>query len=172
MLKLATIDFIFLAIIVFFAVKCALSGFVAEVLKKLSVVLGVVFAWGARLHVASFLRERGISQNPLLLELLAVIFVFVCVFLLVQILMHIISAVINSVELVSSLDKTLGFFFGIIEGLVIVVILLWLLYAFSFAGGTNYCNDSFFFHLLMPKITVEIQEMMPAIPMTPPAQVL
>ena len=171
MLKFSAIDIFLLLVIAFFAVKCALTGLVAEIMKKLAVVLGVVFAFAFRLRAAAMIFSAGITQNRILAVSLGALAVFVCVFLAVHILMQIIGAAINSVKILSSLDKTLGFFFGILEGFVVVIVILAILYMLSLSGGRDFCSDSFFFRLIFPKVTTEIREFVPPI-VAPPIQVL
>ena len=169
MASLTLIDLIFASIIFIFAIKCAVVGLVAEILKKLSIVFGLFFAFALRSSVASFLFESNIVKNRFAAEALALLLVFIFVFVAIQIVMHIIGAGIKSVKILSSLDKTLGFFFGIIEGCVVVMIILWLLCLISSLSGVDFCSKSLFFNLLMPSITPEMQEYVPVVPVTTPA---
>ena len=155
------LDLFFVVVILIFAVKCALTGLVAELLKKLAVVLGVLCAFLFSPTVSALL--IGTVKNPFLAQLCAIILIFSLVFVLLHILMSLISAVLNSVKILASLDKTLGFFFGIIEGLVVVLLILFILYGAELVGLTDICSKSFFFNLIFPKITPVIQSEIPQI---------
>lgn len=145
------IDLFFVVIILIFAVKCAITGLVAELLKKLSVVLGILCAFA----FSPSLTEVFIHtlKSPFLSLLCAIVLIFSVVFVALHILMSITSALLNSVTILASLDKTLGFFFGIIEGVVVVLLLLFILYGAQLLGLTDICSRSLFFNLIFPKIT-------------------
>ncbi len=160
------LDLFFVVIILIFAVKCALTGLVAELLKKLAVVLGVLCAFLFSPSVSSLLIDT--VKNPFLAQLCAIILIFALVFVALHILMTILGVLLNSVKILASLDKTLGFFFGIIEGLVVVLLLLFILYGAELLGLTDICSKSLFFNLLFPKITPVIQGEILSQPLNPP----
>ena len=83
--------------------------------------------------------------------LLAFLLIFMLVFLILQIIKTIIGHAFDT-EIMGGLDKALGFFFGIIEGLAVVMLILVLLSVQPFIPMDNAFATSFFFRLLSPLI--------------------
>ena len=165
------IDVFFAIILLFFSVKCALTGFVAEIMKKMAVVLGILCAFLFSPTIAKLF--QGAVQNPFLAQVCAIALIFIIVFPAIHILMQIIGTVLRSVKILASLDKTLGFFFGIIEGFIVIILLLLILYVAELAGITDLCSKSFFFNLIFPRLVpIVTTEFAPLTTNINPTQVL
>lgn len=119
-----TIDVVFGILILIVAIAGLVNGFRKEVFGKVTPVVSCVlsFLFYQRLvePVESYVKNH----------ILSVILSFLLIFIIVFIVMKIIELVIDKIfggEIFKSLDRTLGFFFGIIEGMALVCIILMIL---------------------------------------------
>lgn len=118
------IDIVFCGIVFFFAILGLIKGFVDMVFNKLAPILSI---WGAILFykILSVYLEPFIKQD-VVRYILSFLIIFAGFFIVVKILQRIVSAVFRAVIL-SQLNRTLGFFMGIIEALAIIVLILFVL---------------------------------------------
>ncbi len=125
-MNLSFLDLFFLAVVLLFAIIALIRGVWNELLDKAAIFLGVWFAilFYARL---ALLFNAKIKSN-LLCCIIAFLSIFVVVFLLVKIIQHIVSPFLQN-DLLGPLNHTLGFAFGVLEGLAVVVLLVMLLNA-------------------------------------------
>lgn len=118
------LDFVFLAVVILFAVRCYFRGFVQELLSMAAIILGVFLAIVFYRPAGEFLAQKlGVKSFP---EVLGFLAVFLIVFLLIKILQGVLSSVIASVNL-EKVDRGLGFFLGAAEGVLLVSVVLILL---------------------------------------------
>lgn len=138
-------DWILSGLILIFAFSGLAKGFANNVLGKLAFILGVVFAclFYAKIAVVFF---KG-TESVALKNALSFLLIFIAVFLIVKIVQGIISKIFAWQPL-KSLDRTLGFFFGIIEGLAVVWLILFLLSIQPFFSAENLIRGSFYQNLI------------------------
>ncbi len=117
------IDVIFLAIILVFAIVSAIKGFINAIFNKLCWILGLI---------AAFLFYKMLSvpmmdfvKNQIASDVLSFLVIFIAVFLFIKIIQTILSKVFDG-EIMKGLDRSLGFFFGLVEGIVIVYVFIFL----------------------------------------------
>jgi membrane protein required for colicin V production len=120
------IDIIFAALMVIIIVRCALKGFVEEVMSVAALVLGFGTAFFFHKKGAAFLVERYIPDMKILPEVLAFVAIFLIVFLAVKFLEFILKDIIARIHL-SGVDRFLGAVFGFIEGIVLVSLAIFVL---------------------------------------------
>lgn len=144
-MNFTVVDWIFSIMILIFAFSGLIRGFVDNVFGKLAFILGILFAclFYVNISVAVF---KGI-ENVVLKNVLSFLLIFVVVFLVVKIVQGIISKIFTWQPL-KSLDKTLGFFFGIIEGFAVVWLILFLLSIQPFFSAENLVSNSFYQNLI------------------------
>lgn len=155
-MSFAVIDYIFCLIILIFAIVGVVKGFIDNLFGKLAWILGILGAF--------FFYDR-VSQNVLiginnvvLSNILAFIILFVVIFLIVKIIQVILSKIFKGVIL-GSLDKALGFFFGLVEGLAIVALIIFLLCNQTLFDLGGMLNGSFFLDMFNQFLsTVDINE--------------
>lgn len=144
-MSFTVIDWIFSVLIVLLAFNGLFKGFIENVFGKLALILGILFACMFYKKAVESL-FKGIN-NPTLQNILAFLLVFVVVFLLVKILQMIIGKLFSWQPL-KSLDRTLGFCFGIVEGLAVVWLIIFLLTIQPFFNADSLISGSFFAGLI------------------------
>ena len=125
-MSFAFIDVFFALVLLFFAIGAAFKGLVKELFGKAAFILGTVA--GVVFFRAVAVRLAPLVSQPLLAAILAFVLCFSLVFVAVKITQHFISRIFSG-DVLGSLDQALGFFFGLIEGIVVVWAILWLLQA-------------------------------------------
>ena len=155
MMKLAPLDIIFGILILIAVVRCALRGLVAELMSWAAVVCGVLFSFLLYKRGAVLIRERFFS-GQVLPEILAFAALFLIVFISVKILEYILRDIVNRIKL-GGVDRFLGALFGILEGLCVVTLILFIISVQPLFDPRVILSDSFFARLLSPFITV-VQE--------------
>lgn len=120
-MNLAILDIIFGAILLIATVRCAIKGFVAEAMSLAALILGIgaaaiFFASGAQLLDNYF----GASQWN---QVIAFLLIFVIVYVLVKIFERGLKGLLERLHL-GSLDRALGLFLGVFEGVVIIAVIL------------------------------------------------
>lgn len=115
------LDFIFLVLILLFALRCYFRGFVEELLSMAAIILGVFLAIVLYRPAGDFLAKHLALES--FTEVLGFVAVFLTVFLLIKILQGVLASVIESINL-DTLDRGMGFILGAAEGLLLVSALL------------------------------------------------
>ncbi|MCR5189145.1 MAG: CvpA family protein [Treponema sp.] len=139
------IDWICAIIILIFALVGLIKGFVNNVMGKLAVILGILLACMFYGNIGELFLKS--INNPALRNIVAFVLIFVVVFLVIKLIQIVISKVFEW-NILKSLDRTLGFFFGAVEGLAIVSLLLLLLSIQPFYPMEELFEGSFFYSLL------------------------
>ncbi|MCR4578795.1 MAG: CvpA family protein [Treponema sp.] len=140
-LPFTTIDFVFSAIILIFAIVGVIKGFADNIFGKLAVIGGIIGAIYLYDDIAKKLWSH--INNETLANIVAFISVFVVIFLVIKILQLIVKKIF-SFSILNSLDRTLGFFFGIIEGFAVVALLIFLLNVQPFFSSEKLLEGSFY----------------------------
>jgi membrane protein required for colicin V production len=135
------IDIIFLAIILVFAIVSAIKGFINAIFNKLCWILGLV---GAFLFYNMLSGPMmGLVKNPLAANILSFLVIFIVVFLFIKIIQTILSKVFDG-EIMKGLDRSLGFFFGFVEGLVVVYVFIFIVLKQPWFPQPKFLEGSFF----------------------------
>lgn len=139
------IDWIFGILILIFALSGLIKGFVDCVFNKLCWILGLIAAClfyddAAKLILSSI-------ENPSLSNVLGFCIVFVGVFVVVKLIQIIVSKIFQ-LNILKSLDRVLGFAFGIVEGTAVVGLLIFLLTKQPFFSPDKLLEGSFFYGLM------------------------
>ncbi len=143
----AAIDIVFLVLIVVLAIRGAIRGFVTEIGSVAALVVGL---GGAilfyKLLAALIGRLFGISMwNPLI----AFLILFLVLYLVIKLLEHLLHAVFDKLNL-ERLDRAIGFFLGLAEGLLVVSVLLFLLNWQPLFDARKLLEHSLFARVLSP----------------------
>ena len=142
------LDVFLLIILVVFIILETLKGFVASFFSKAAFVLGLLFAFLFFPQGAAFYK-RFVSIN-FLASLLAFVSIFAIVFLIVKIFQSLTKTIFFSNPIMTSLDRSLGFLFGIVEAFVIIFFVLHLLQAQSIFPTNSLLGNSVFYSFLQP----------------------
>jgi membrane protein required for colicin V production len=151
-MRFAVIDIIFIALVIIFAVRCALRGFISELLSMAALVLGLLCALFLYASGGEFLRTKFMPNLKIIPEILAFIALFLLVFVAVKLLEVILKEIIEGIKL-GRADRFLGIFFGIAEGIIVVSLVLFLFNVQPLFDPRPVLEQSIFAEILMPFIT-------------------
>ena len=156
-MNIAIVDIVFCVIIVVFSLRCAVKGFVSELMSMAALILGLLVAIFFFRSGAFFIREHFFPGMPFLPELIAFILIFLVVFAAIKLLEFLFKRVIDGIQL-GGADHFLGFLFGIAQGLVVICLLLFFIIIQPFVDPEIILKGSFFAELLMGLIIGYRQE--------------
>ena len=151
-MNLAVIDIIFAALVVIFTVRCALRGFISELLSMAALALGLLAALFFYAPGGDFIRERFMPAVKIIPEVLAFAALFLIVYVAIKILESILKEIIEGIRL-GSADRLLGIFFGLVEGIIVVSLILFLFSVQPLFDEKPLLEKSIFAELLLPFIT-------------------
>ncbi len=144
------IDWVFSLIIFAFAIVGIIKGFIDNIFGKLALILGIFIAILFYKNIAALLLKD--IKFPFAANIIAFLLIFVVVFLIVKIIQMIVSKVFEW-SILKSLDRTLGFFFGIVEGAVVICLIILLLDALPFINVNSLFDGSFYYNLVSTLLT-------------------
>jgi membrane protein required for colicin V production len=150
--SIAVIDIIFVVLTVIFIVRCALRGFIGEIMSMASVVLGLLASFFFYKNGGIFIREKFMPEMKLIPDILAFLALFLIVFILIKILELMLKEIIEGIQL-GGADRFLGILFGLAEGIVVVCLLLFVLTIQPLFDPAPLLNKSIFAEILLPFIT-------------------
>ena len=138
------IDIVFLVVILIFTIIGVVKGFIDNIFGKLSWILAILGAFFFYDRVAvAFLSGIG---NKIVENILSFLILFVVIFIVVKLIQVVLQKIFSG-AILGSLDRALGFFFGIVEGLAIVTLIIFLLANQPFFSIDGLSSGSFFFEL-------------------------
>jgi membrane protein required for colicin V production len=151
MTGIASIDIFFLVLIALLVIRCALRGFIGEVMAVASFFLGLLASLFFYKNGGVFIRERFMPGTGILPEVLAFIALFFIVFILVKILGRILKDIIDRVSL-GGVDRFLGILLGLAEGILVAGLILFVLSIQPLFDPAPLLGRSIFARLLLPLI--------------------
>lgn len=144
-MSFGVLDICFAVVILIFAISGLIKGFIGELFGKLSFILGIFFAVVFNGKVESFFIEK--FDNPYLPKIIAFLIIFIVVFVVLKILQVILQKLFSG-KVLGGLDKSLGLFLGLLEGIVIVAFALYIMTVQPWFDLTEYIEQSFFNSML------------------------
>lgn len=144
-MSFTVIDWIFSSIILVFAISGVIKGFIDNVFGKIAFIAGILLGYLFYKDIAA-----GILKDikfPFAANILAFLLIFVVTFLVIKLIQMIISKAFQW-SILKSLDRTLGFIFGIVEGGAVVCLIIFLLSAQPFIKIQNLFDNSFYFNIV------------------------
>jgi len=150
-MNFAVVDMVFAGVIVLFVLRCAVRGFVSEVMSLVAVVFGLLSAIFFFRTAGEFVRYRFMPEMATVPEVIAFIALFLIVFILARVLEAILKSIIGGFGL-GRLDRFLGAIVGFAEGIVVVCLLLFLITVQPLFDPAAVLGNSFFAELLLPFI--------------------
>jgi membrane protein required for colicin V production len=136
-------------LILLIAIRAALRGLVEEVASTASIVFGLLLAALFFDEGAAFIRQRGTVMMKVVPEVIAFAVIFIIVFVVVKLVEGILKDIVQRISL-TSIDHLLGFFFGIAEALVVIMVVLVIINIQPLFDKNVVLDGSFFAQLLMP----------------------
>ncbi len=146
-MNFATIDIFFVVIILGFAIAAYIKGFIDELFTKLAFLLGLIGAVLLYDRTAPFIYSY--VPNVFAAQILGFLAVFIVVYLVVRIVQKFIGVFFQN-DILAGLNKALGFFLGIAEGIFIVAACLILMNMQPWVSVDGILQDSFFVRILAP----------------------
>ena len=140
-------DVIFLVIILIFAVIATAKGFINAIFGKLCWILGLIFAFLFYKKLTGYMKQ--LVHNETVSSILCFVLIFVIVFLFVKIIQTLLSKAFDG-EIMKGLDRSLGFFFGLLEGFVVVFVFVFILMNQPWFDCYKIFEGSFFVKLIQP----------------------
>lgn len=120
-MSVAPIDAVIALVILFFAARTAIVGFVAEFFSKAAVIAGVAVAVLFYRRLAPYVsRVAGDGPFP---EIVAFLLIFIVVYLAAKIVQNLAGNAFEG-ESMTNLDRAMGFFLGLAEGFLAAVVIL------------------------------------------------
>lgn len=139
------VDWVFSSIILIFAIGGVIKGFIDNVFGKIAFVAGILLGYLFYKDIAVTLLKD--VKVPFAANVIAFLLIFVVTFLVIKIVQMIIAKVFEW-SILKSLDRTLGFIFGIVEGAALVCLLIFLLTAQPFFDVRPIFEDSFYVNVV------------------------
>ncbi len=139
------IDWIFSLIILIFAISGVIKGFIDNVFGKIAFVAGILLAYLFYKDIATGLLKD--VKIPVAANIIAFLLIFVVTYLVIKLIQMIVAKVFEW-SILKSLDRTLGFLFGIVEGLAVICLVIFLLTAQPFINVQPIFDGSFFYNLV------------------------
>ncbi len=140
-MSISPLDIVFFVILAVAAIRCVVRGFVEELFTFIS-VFGSILAAILFHHPLALLINSVIGEsvwNPFIAFLL----VFLVIYLITKLIEKALHEMIDKVQL-EKLDQSLGLFIGIIEGLFIIVAVVFILKIQNFFDAETLIEESFF----------------------------
>jgi membrane protein required for colicin V production len=138
-------------IILLIAIRAALRGLVEEVAGTASIVFGLLLSALFFDEGAAFIREHGIVTMKIVPEMIAFAAIFIIVFIAVKLLEIVLKDIVHRISL-SAIDHLLGFFFGIAEALVVIMVILLIINVQPLFDKHIVLDGSLFARLLWPLV--------------------
>ena len=144
---LTLLDVIFLVIILTIALIAMARGFIKAIFSKLCWIFGLIFAilFYKRLAV----QMVSLVHNQTLSYILCFFLIFVVVFLIIKIIQVLLERVFGG-EIMKGLDRALGFFFGLVEGILFVFVVSFILINQPWFDFSKLFEGSLIIRLLTP----------------------
>ena len=149
MSNLPVIDMVFIGLIILMVIHGFVKGFVEEIFSWATIVLaiwmGVLFysAGGA------FIRTRIMENVRVVPEVLAFVAIFIIVTFVLKMLERVLKDVIQGANL-GTVNKILGAVFGVIEGLAVTTLIIFVLRVQPLFDASNIIGESVFAEILIP----------------------
>ncbi|ULQ59817.1 CvpA family protein [Brucepastera parasyntrophica] len=140
-------DLVLLIIIIIMIIKVTISGFIQEFFSKAAVIIGAIGAIIFYKPLTPVVIK--ITGTNTLAEIVAFLVIFLVLYIVIKILQRIMHAVFRG-ESMTNLDRALGFFLGLVEGLLIVTVLLLLIRVQPWFDLSFITDGSLFVRLLDP----------------------
>ena len=155
-MSIALTDVIFLLIILIFAIVAAAKGFIKAIFGKLCWILGLLGAFFFYKKLMSHM--TALVHNETVSFILCFVLIFVVIFLIVKIIRTVFERIFDG-EIMKGLDRSLGFFFGLVEGLVVIFVFVLILTYQPWFDCTKIFEGSLFIKLLSPLLDYSSQNL-------------
>ena len=144
-MNFGVIDWVFSGIILLFAIGGVIKGFIDNVFGKIAFIAGIILAYLFYKDIANGLLKD--IKVEFAAKIISFLLIFVVVFLVIKIIQMIVAKVFEW-SVLKSLDRTLGFIFGLVEGGAVVCLIIFLLTAQPFFNSMTILDGSFYYNIV------------------------
>lgn len=146
-MTLTAFDLVLSALIILLVIKVTLSGFIAEFFSKAAVIAGAITA-------IMFYRQLAplivIALGPAVFpEIVAFLIIFLAVYLVIKYVQNLAGTAFEG-ETMNNLDRAMGFFLGLAEGLVLIIVILIVIRNQSWFDASSLTDNSRYVAVLEP----------------------
>jgi membrane protein required for colicin V production len=149
--KIPVVDMIFVILIFLMIIRGYVKGFVEEIFSWASKVLAVCVAVFLYPAGAAYIRTKYMRDMQYLPEIIAFIAIFLMVLIFLKMLERVLKDVVSGAQL-KGVDKVLGLLLGVVEGLSITAIILFVLAVQPVFDASKIVEGSVFAAVLLPLI--------------------
>lgn len=153
-MNIPAIDVVFLIIILIAIIRGVFRGFIREIMAVSSIILGILLAVLFSGVVSLYLIP--IMGDTIWNQVIAFLAIFIVVYLLVKLFEAGLNSLVEKIQL-ENLDKALGFFLGLIEGMLLVFLLLFGLQIQPFFDFQDLLQSSVIYGLIAPFFPYAVQ---------------
>ena len=147
-------DIFFTAILIIAIFRCVIRGFVREFMSAAAFIGGIITAIFFSAQGAEFVALRlGLVRGS---RIIAFITIFIVIYLVIKILEGIIQRLLEKLHL-EKLDRALGFFLGIVEGVLLIMLIIFILQIQPFFDTSELLRESFIAGLIFRYLPDGIQ---------------
>ena len=139
-MNIVAFDIVSLIILLILAIRGTFRGFIAEIMSMASLIVGIIIAV-VFTHPVSILLQRYIGES-FWNTIIAFLGLFLVSYLIIKIFESSLNTLVEKVQL-EKLDQALGFFLGLLEGFLLIVILVFILRAQPLISIENLFENSF-----------------------------
>ncbi len=150
------LDVIILLVVLIFAIIGGTKGFIKAIFGKLCWILGLIGAFFFHKKLVGHMNQ--LVKNETISLILCFLLIFVVIFLIVKIIQTIIERIFDG-EIIKGLDRSLGFFFGILEGFVIIFFIIFILMNQPWFDCSKLFEGSVIVKLLTPMLDYSNQNL-------------
>ena len=123
-MELGILDIIFIIVIVITALRGAFRGMIQEIISLAALFISLLLAAVYYPDAAQWIRSRSSIDDAS--TLIAYAFIFLISFILFKLLQKAVVSMMNE-SAMESTDRLLGFFFGLLEGVLLCFLLVYLI---------------------------------------------
>jgi membrane protein required for colicin V production len=151
MSNIAFIDLVFLVVLGIFAIRGYVRGFVTELFSWAALAVGIIAAVFLYQNGAAFIRDKIALKAKYIPEILAFVAIFLIVFILFKMIEKVLKDIITGVK-INGVDKLLGVIFGVVEGIAVIALALFVLSVQPLFSPDRILSESFFAELILPLV--------------------
>jgi membrane protein required for colicin V production len=155
MTGIPVIDLIFMILIALMAIRVYFRGFIKEVFSWAAIILAIWVAVMLHGAGADFIRSRIMQNVAHIPEILSFVAIFAIGMLLLKMLEHVLKDVIMGAKL-GGVDRFLGAIFGLVEGLALTAIIIFVLSIQPLFDASKILAESNFAQILLPVISTPL----------------
>ncbi|MDR2418773.1 MAG: CvpA family protein [Treponema sp.] len=152
MTRFVMLDIICTLLILLFVLRCSVRGFVKELMSMAATAFGLIVGAFFYKDVAAFIRTQIMPETKGVPEILGFIVLFVIVFAVVRIVCVMLKGILEQMNLVG-VDRFLGAVFGLVEGLAVVSLILFLINIQPVIDREKILSGSIFAERLLPLVS-------------------